>query len=71
MAGDRKKREIRKGLPMVEARDPEALQNSKSYSGDEVNKGTKGAIWNVLMIIAIIVVAIGAALKSLSMFGAI
>lgn len=47
------------------------LQNSKSYLGDEVNKGTKGAIWNILMIIAIIVVAIGAALKILSMFGVI
>lgn len=47
------------------------LQNSKSYLGDEVNKGLKGGIWNVLMIIAIIIVAIGATLKILSMFGAL
>jgi Mn2+/Fe2+ NRAMP family transporter len=47
------------------------LQNSKSYLGDEVNKGVKGGIWNMLMIVAIIVVAIGASLKILSMFGII
>ena len=45
------------------------LQNSKSYLGEEVNKGVKGAIWNALMIGAIIIVAIGATLKILSMFG--
>ena len=47
------------------------LQNSKSYLGNEVNKGIKGAIWNALMIIAIFVVTIGAMIKILSMFGAI
>ncbi|MBD3289526.1 hypothetical protein GF337_12045 [candidate division KSB1 bacterium] len=45
------------------------LQNSKSYLGDEVNKGLKGTIWNSLMIISIIIVSIGATLKILSMLG--
>jgi hypothetical protein len=45
------------------------LQNNKSYLGEDVNKGLKGSIWNTLMIISIIIVAIGATLKILSMFG--
>jgi Mn2+/Fe2+ NRAMP family transporter len=45
------------------------LQNKKSYLGEEVNKGVKGAVWNALMIGAIVIVAIGATLKILSMFG--
>jgi len=45
------------------------LQNSKSYLGNEVNKGVKGAIWNILMIFAIIVVSIGAIIKILSVIG--
>jgi Mn2+/Fe2+ NRAMP family transporter len=45
------------------------LQNSKSYLGDEVNKGIKGTIWNILMILSIFIVAIGATLKILSILG--
>ena len=44
------------------------LQNDKSYLGTEVNKGLKGTVWNSLMILAIIIVSIGAVLKLLSMF---
>jgi len=45
------------------------LQNDKSYLGDEVNKGTKGAVWNVLMILVIVIASVGAVVKILSMFG--
>jgi manganese transport protein len=43
------------------------LQNKKSYLGQEVNKGLKGAVWNILLILAILVVAAGAAAKILSL----
>jgi Mn2+/Fe2+ NRAMP family transporter len=45
------------------------LQNKKSYLGKEVNRGTKGAIWNIILIVAILVVAAGAAIKILSVLG--
>ncbi len=44
------------------------LQNKKSYLGEEVNRGLKGTIWNVLLIAAILVVAAGAAVKIISLF---
>jgi Mn2+/Fe2+ NRAMP family transporter len=47
------------------------LQNSKSYLGEDVNRGVKGAIWNTSMIVVIFIVAIGATLKILSMVGLI
>jgi manganese transport protein len=43
------------------------LQNKKSYLGDEVNKGLKGAVWNVILVLAILVVAAGALVKILSL----
>jgi Mn2+/Fe2+ NRAMP family transporter len=43
------------------------LQNKRSYLGDEVNKGLKGAVWNVLLLLAILVVAAGAIAKILSL----
>jgi len=44
------------------------LQNKKSYLGKNVNRGQRGKIWNVLLIIAILVVAAGAVVKILSLF---
>jgi hypothetical protein len=43
------------------------LQNKKSYLGDAVPKGKKGLIWNLLLALAILVVAVGAAVKILSL----
>jgi hypothetical protein len=43
------------------------LQNKKSYLGKDVNRGLRGKIWNVLLIIAILVVAAGAVVKILSL----
>ena len=43
------------------------LQNKRSYLGDEVNKGVKGAVWNILLLLAILVVAAGAIVKILSL----
>ena len=45
------------------------LQNSKSYLSEEVNKGFKGAIWNILMLLAIVVVSMGAIVRILSLIG--
>jgi Mn2+/Fe2+ NRAMP family transporter len=45
------------------------LQNSKSYLGEEVNKGVKGLVWNLGMIVAIVVVGVGAAVKIMSVVG--
>ena len=43
------------------------LQNKKSYLGMDVNRGPKGIIWNVLLIVAILIVAAGAVIKILSL----
>ncbi len=45
------------------------LQNKKSYLGEEINRGKKGAAWNTLLIVAILVVAAGAVIKVLSVLG--
>jgi hypothetical protein len=45
------------------------LQNKKSYLGKDTNRGTRGTIWNIIMIIAILVVAAGATIKILSVLG--
>jgi manganese transport protein len=42
------------------------LQNKKSYLGDDVNRGLKGTVWNILLLLAILVVAAGAVVKILS-----
>ncbi len=44
------------------------LQNKRSYLGGDVNRGLKGAVWNVLLVLAILVVAAGAVVKILSLF---
>ncbi|MBE0711843.1 MAG: divalent metal cation transporter [Candidatus Aminicenantes bacterium] len=44
------------------------LQNKRSYLGDEVNRGFKGTVWNILLLLAILVVAVGAIVKILSLF---
>jgi manganese transport protein len=44
------------------------LQNKRSYLGDEVNRGLKGAVWNALLLLAILVVAVGAVVKIASLF---
>jgi manganese transport protein len=44
------------------------LHNMKSYLGDDVVRGLKGMLWNALLILAILVVAAGAAVKVLSFF---
>lgn len=43
------------------------LQNKKSYLGKDVNRGQRGMIWNVLLVIAILVVVAGAVIKILSL----
>jgi manganese transport protein len=43
------------------------LQNKRSYLGGEVASGVKGAVWNVLLLLAILVVAAGAVAKILSL----
>jgi hypothetical protein len=43
------------------------LQNKRSYLGDEVAKGLKGTVWNILLLLAILVVAAGAIVKILSL----
>jgi Mn2+/Fe2+ NRAMP family transporter len=43
------------------------LQNKRSYLGGDVNRGLKGAVWNVLLVLAILVVATGAVVKILSL----
>jgi len=42
------------------------LQNKKSYLGEEVNRGIKGTAWNIVLVVAILVVAAGATIKILS-----
>ncbi len=44
------------------------LQNKKSYLGEGINKGIKGRIWNILLVLAILVVAAGAVVKIISVF---
>ena len=44
------------------------LQNKKSYLGDAVNRGAKGIVWNILLVVAVLVVAAGAVIKVLSLF---
>ncbi len=44
------------------------LQNKRSYLGDEVNRGLKGTVWNALLVLAILAVAAGAAVKLASLF---
>ncbi len=44
------------------------LQNSRSYLGADVNRGLRGQVWNVLLVIAIVVVTVGAVVKILSLF---
>ncbi len=39
------------------------LQNKKSYLGQDVSKGIKGTIWNIILILAVLVVAAGAIAK--------
>ena len=45
------------------------LQNKKSYLGRDINRGVRGTIWNIILIIAILVVAAGATIKILSATG--
>lgn len=42
------------------------LQNKRSYLGEEVNTGLKGLAWNVILVLAILVVAAGAVAKIIS-----
>jgi hypothetical protein len=44
------------------------LHNMKSYLGENVVGGPKAALWNALLILAIVVVAAGAAAKIISFF---
>ncbi|MDD8025039.1 MAG: divalent metal cation transporter [Acidobacteriota bacterium] len=44
------------------------LQNKRSYLGGDVVRGAKGAIWNVLLVLAILAVTAGAAVKIASFF---
>lgn len=44
------------------------LQNRKDYLGDSVNSGVKGSVWNFAMIIAILIVSLGAVVKILTVF---
>lgn len=42
------------------------LQNKRSYLGEEVNAGFRGLVWNMILVLAILVVAAGAVVKILS-----
>ncbi len=44
------------------------LHNMKNYLGEDVVRGPKAALWNALLILAILVVAVGAAIKIVSFF---
>jgi hypothetical protein len=44
------------------------LQNKRSYLGEAVPRGLKGTVWNILLVLAILVVAAGAVVKILSLF---
>jgi len=44
------------------------LHNMKSYLGEDVVRGPKAALWNALLILAILVVAVGASIKIVSLF---
>lgn len=39
------------------------LNNKKSYMGDAVPKGTKGRIWNILLLIAVLMSVVGAGIQ--------
>lgn len=45
------------------------LHNKKNYLGPYINRGIKGALWNILLILAILAVTAGAAVKILSVLG--
>ncbi len=45
------------------------LQNKKSYLGPDVNRGLKGTIWNIILLIAVLVVVAGAVIRFLSLIG--
>ncbi|MDH4218633.1 MAG: divalent metal cation transporter [Candidatus Aminicenantes bacterium] len=45
------------------------LQNKRSYLGDDINRGMRGTIWNIILVVAILVVAAGAVIKILSVLG--
>jgi Mn2+/Fe2+ NRAMP family transporter len=46
------------------------LQNKKSYLGEKnVSRGTRGTIWNIILILAILAVAAGATIKILTALG--
>ena len=45
------------------------LHNKKNYLGPFINRGIKGALWNILLILAILAVTAGAAVKILSVLG--
>jgi manganese transport protein len=44
------------------------LQNKKSYLGADVPRGARGLAWNIVIVLAILVVTAGAAAKILSLF---
>lgn len=44
------------------------LQNKRGYLGGEVNKGAKGAVWNALLLLAILIAVAGAVAKLLSLW---
>ena len=43
------------------------LQNKKSYLGGDIARGFRGGVWNILLILAILVVAAGAVIKLMSL----
>ncbi len=44
------------------------LQNRRDYLGDAVNHGVKGMIWNIGIVTAIVIMAVGAVAKIISLF---
>jgi manganese transport protein len=44
------------------------LQNKRSYLGGDVVRGAKGALWNVILVLAVLAVTAGAAVKIASFF---
>jgi hypothetical protein len=43
------------------------LPNKRSYLGEAVPRGLKGTAWNILLVLAVLVVAAGAVVKILSL----
>jgi hypothetical protein len=44
------------------------LHNMKRYLGEDVVRGPRAVVWNAILVLAIVVVAVGAVAKIMSLF---